>query len=316
MNTHPLTNNKYFPVLDHGFVALIDFMGDDDAIVQAARSSYGPGTKSRSDSRALIRYLRRHRHTTPFEMGELKFHVRLPIFVARQLVRHRTATLNEQSLRYSLAPLQFYMPEYEAVRKQSPMNKQGRDAAVLEDIYQKVRARWERVRATSSEAYVAALEDDIARELARIDLPLSLYTEWYWKINLHNLFHFLGLRADSHAQWEIQEYARVKGGIVKELFPIAFEAWIDYNFCARTLSRMELRALRRLAMAGAIDDGLTEAVLMDEFEMTQREAKEFRYLLENDPVVPSFDLDMASAKTAEHYYVQALGAVPAIDVKA
>ncbi len=648
MNNHPLIG-KYFPVLDHGFVALVDYMGDDAAIVQAAHTSYGFGTKSRADERALIRYLQRHRHTTPSEMGELKFHVRLPIFVARQLVRHRTASLNEQSLRYSLAPLQFYMPEYEVVRKQSTTNKQGREQQLVREVYDRIKVLWETGRERDSVVYVACLEQEIARELARIDLPLSVYcydeqtevltrsgfklwrdvresdelgvwdaacdtlcyerperltvqehsgemyrvdhrgvdllvtphhkmwvsleappsiprfelvpadvlkdrslvrynklapltrpgpdpmpaafkrpclteqrrsmlrlvgffvgdghasmsernaltftlrkkrkiaylsslcdelgfvcelrsgqhyvvrwegstqlfremfydattrekripdwvmalgqddadcvldglcssdghrygqggscefvttskqvaectvrlgihagrgmngplctkeatakerarwsvrvfsrrserpvinqmnrntslehyegkvycaktrtgvlvvrrngcvvlsgnTEWYWKCDLHNLLGFLKLRADSHAQWEIQEYARVKGGIVKALFPLSFEAWIDYSFGARTLSRMDLNLVRQIVQGKL--DWESRDWDMSSHGLTKREATElYATLFDELPPLPSFELDMASAKTAKHFYQEAEQAVPKLAVR-
>lgn len=304
---------KYFPVLDHGFVALIDAMGDDAAVVQAARCSYGAGTKKTSEDRGLVRYLRRKRHTSPFEQVELKFHVKLPIFAARQLVRHRTASLNEYSLRYSLAPLQFYVPEFEVFRKQSSSNKQGRGEQAERKFYELMKKRWERARADAGEEYVFALVEDLARELARIDLPLSLYTEWYWKIDLHNLFHFLSLRADPHAQWEVQEYARVKAGIVKLLCPVSFEAWIDYEFAAATFSRME-----RLVLSDLIADAQRVFNSFDEvcssYGMSEREAGELRDKLSKaDAEPPSFDLDLASAKTAEYFAERAALAVPDIE---
>jgi thymidylate synthase (FAD) len=211
--------NVYFPVLDEGFVALKDFMGSDEAVVEAARVSYAAGTKKTSDDRTLLRHLFRHKHSGPFEMCELKFHVKLPVFVARQLIRHRTASLNEMSLRYSLAPLLFYLPEFEVFRKQSATNRQGRGAAADREVYDRLVGLWRACRETESEVYQEALVEDIARELARIDLPLSLYTEWYWKIDLRNFFHFMGLRADSHAQHEIQVYANMKGAIARVPLP-------------------------------------------------------------------------------------------------
>ncbi len=233
---------RYFPVLNEGFVALVDYMGDDAAIEQAARVSYGAGTRPVTETRHLIRYLMRHRHTTPFEMVELKFHVKLPIFVARQLVRHRTASLNEYSMRYSLAPLQFYLPDFDAVRMQSKKNKQGRAESVTQEVYEHISMMWRELCLLAGDIYKeAALVEGIAREISRIGLPVNLYTEWYWKIDLHNLFHFLSLRSDPHAQWEIQQYSNVKAAIAQRVAPLAYEAWVDYVFCAQSRSRMELQ---------------------------------------------------------------------------
>ncbi len=299
----------YFPVLDHGFVALVDYMGDDSAIVQAARVSYGAGTKHLSEDRGLIRYLMRHRHTTPLEMVELKFHVKLPLFVARQLIRHRSASVNEYSLRYSLAPLQFYMPEYESFRKQSQTNRQGRGEAADRVAYDKIHGLMQRANDVASEAYVEALVEDIARELARLPLPVNLYTEWYWKIDLHNLFHFLSLRSDSHAQEEIQAYSNVKAGIVKHVVPLAFEAWVDYRFCARSFSRLELTALIQMLTTGK---GASESSLGD-LGLSKREIAEFIAKTSTVPEAPSFDLDLSTARTADYFYEKAAAAVPKLN---
>ncbi|MGH7481230.1 MAG: FAD-dependent thymidylate synthase, partial [Longimicrobiales bacterium] len=237
----------YFPVLDHGFVALVDYMGTDDSIERAARVSYGYGTRRSSRTRGLIRYLRRHRHTTPSEMVELKFHCAMPMFVARQWIRHRTANVNEYSGRYSLMPLLFYTPDPEHFALQSPLNNQGRrgDAAERE-LFEAALARWQRLREDAADSYGWLVGHDVARELARIDLPLSTYTQWYWKIDLHNLLHFLTLRVDAHAQWEIRAFAEVIAGIVRRVAPLSYEAWIDYDVAGARVSRGELDALRAL----------------------------------------------------------------------
>ncbi len=231
-------------VLDHGFVRLVDFMGGDDDIVAAARVSYGKGTKKTRQDRGLIRYLMRHHHTTPFEMVEFKFHVKLPIFVARQWIRHRTANVNEYSGRYSVMEDKFYVPPPEQVTGQSKSNRQGRDETELEpqtreDFLNFLKESNEQLYAQ----YQKALEGGVARELARINLPLSLYTEWYWKIDLHNLFHFLRLRLDEHAQWEIQQYAQAMAQMVKQVVPVAWEAFEDYQLNSQVFSAIELKAI-------------------------------------------------------------------------
>ncbi len=208
--------DKEFRVLNHGFVRLVDYMGGDESIVQAARVSYGKGTKSVSEDRTLIRYLMRHQHTTPFEMVEFKFHVKLPIFVARQWIRHRTANVNEYSGRYSIMPEEFYVPEETAIKYQSQSNKQGRDnEEVPPEIRKRVLEILLKEQKSAFDGYQEMLDYNIARELARINLPLSLYTQWYWKIDLHNLFHFLKLRMDKNAQFEIRVYAEKMAEIVK-----------------------------------------------------------------------------------------------------
>jgi len=241
------TRFRYFPVLDHGFVALVDYMGTDACIERAARVSYGYGTRSTNQTRGLIRYLRRHLHTTPTEMVELKFHCCMPIFVARQWIRHRTANVNEYSGRYSLIPMLFYTPEQEQLQKQSQSNNQGRSGQLVdESVYPSATDRWSKGRQEARGNYEWLTQQDIARELARIDLPLSTYTQWYWKIDLHNLLHFLKLRVDSHAQREIRKYGEVMAGIVRAVAPLSYEAWIDYEVGGARLGRMELDALRQL----------------------------------------------------------------------
>lgn len=232
------------PVLDLGYVQPIDYMGTDACIVQAARVSYGPSTRALHDDRGLLRYLMRHRHTTPFEMCEVKFRCKMPIFIARQWIRHRTANVNEMSLRYSEAPDEFYVPALEAVTLQSTDNKQGRGAELPDEIRERVRAI---MSARNEQAYAdyqaLAGELGIARELARTVLPVSLYTQWIWKIDLHNLMHFLSLRLDPHAQLEIRLFAEAMAGFVRAWVPQAWEAFTDYRLEAATFSRMELRAL-------------------------------------------------------------------------
>jgi thymidylate synthase (FAD) len=268
--------DKEFKVLDHGFVRLVDYMGSDAAIVQAARVSYGEGTKKVSEDRALIRYLMRRRHTSPFEMGEFKFHVKLPIFVARQWIRHRTANVNEYSGRYSVMKEEFYIPEEKDIRFQSTVNKQGR---AEEDVPDELKRRFidflKRTHAASYEEYERLIEAGLARELARIGLPLSLYTEWYWKIDLHNLFHFLRLRMDPHAQQEIRQYANIMADMVKIVCPMAYEAFMDYSFNALSFSGPELKALK----AHLSDLSLTKEVLVAH-GLSKREADELLKKLE------------------------------------
>jgi thymidylate synthase (FAD) len=234
------------PVLEHGFVVLVDYMGDDGAIVQAARVSYGAGTKTVRDDRGLIRYLLRHQHPTPFEMVEYKFLVRLPIYIARQWVRHRTASLNEYSARYSVVPDEFDLPGPERVLAQSKQNRQGRGAALPPDAVQAFRSDLERVSTEAYGAYVRALEAGVARETARLVLPLAYYTQWYWKINLHNLFHFLSLRLDPHAQDEIRQYAAAVAALARSVCPTAFEAFEEFQLAGILLGEREQTAVAAL----------------------------------------------------------------------
>lgn len=310
--------DKYFPVLDHGFVALKDWMGGDAAIAEAARNSYGFGTKRMSDDLGLIRYLLSHRHTTPFEMVELKFHMKLPIFVARQLVRHRTASLNEYSGRYSLMPMLFYTPPPEQLALQSTTNKQGRSEAVARQLYEATERRWSELRQDSAYLYEDLVNEGIARELARIDLPLSVYTEWYWKMDLHNLFHFLGLRCDPHAQWEARQYGNVMAGLVKAVAPIAFDAWLDYVMSAVTLSWGEVLCLRS-ELLGLHKSQPHEQVLArwEQYGLSKRESKEFlaklAYLQAPRRDFGHFDLDLSKAKPGSYFYDEAQAAVPQAD---
>ena len=264
-----------YPCLDHGFVRLIDYMGNDASIVQAARVSYGEGTKKIHEDRGLIRYLMRHQHSTPFEMVDLKFHCKMPIFVARQWVRHRTASINEYSLRYSKAVDQFYLPEKSHVSAQSESNKQGRSAAALPaEIQEQIRDIMQSETRQSWENYQNLQETGLARELARINLPVSIYTEWYWKINLRNLLHFLELRIDPHAQYEMQVYARTIAEIVKKVVPITWEAFEDYVLQAKTFSRLEMTTLlEALGKLSGDFDWITET---DNFkQLSKREQQGF-----------------------------------------
>ena len=306
----------YFPVLDHGFVSLIDYMGSDESIEQAARVSYGFGTRKTSLTRGLIRYLRRHRHTTPSEMVELKFHCAMPMFVARQWIRHRTASVNEYSGRYSLMPLLFYAPEYRDFAVQSESNRQGREGEPApQSTYEEAIQRWEDVRHSASDTYGWLVAEDVARELARIDLPLSTYTQWYWKIDLHNLFHFLSLRADPHAQWEIQAFARVMAGMMKRVAPLSYEAWLDYEFCGEHLSHAELEALRSLletdgqSLAGRAD---TDPLSIDDLKAHGLSKRESIELLEKlKPVEkPDFELDLSRMRSPEEFESRMRDAVP------
>jgi thymidylate synthase (FAD) len=237
---------RKFACLDHGFVYLVDYMGGDASIVQAARVSYGIGTKTVNEDRGLIRYLMRHAHTTPFEMVEIKFHIKLPIFVARQMIRHRTANVNEYSGRYSVMPDEFYVPDVEQVTKQSAANRQGGGEAAESGVAADVRNQIEREQRVVREGYERMLELDIRRELARVNLGVAQYTEWYWKCDLHNIFHFLRLRLDEHAQYEIRVYAEAMARIVRAVAPIAWEAFEDYGLKAGRFSALELAALGRL----------------------------------------------------------------------
>ena len=231
--------------LDKGFVRLVDSMGGDDAIVQSARVSYGKGTSKVSQDRGLIRYLMRHRHTTPFEMVEFKFHCKMPIFVARQWVRHRTANINEYSLRYSEARDEFYFPDPDHIEFQSALNKQGRMGEVGEDLKKKVQAYFKEISNRSFEIYCELNEAGVARELARAILPVNLYTEWYWKNDLHNLLHFIGLRSDGHAQYEIRVFSDAMATYVKQVAPFAWEAYQDYVVNGMRFSKIEQSILER-----------------------------------------------------------------------
>jgi thymidylate synthase (FAD) len=270
-------------VLDHGFVRVIDYMGDDAAIVQAARVSYGRGTRRVSEDAGLIRYLMRHRHSTPFEMCEIKYHVKLPIFIARQWIRHRTANVNEYSARYSILDREFYIPAPEHLAAQSVVNRQGRGAVLQGEEAAEVLALLRDDAARNYDHYAAMLNEDaagnpvddsrqgLARELARMNLTLNTYTQWYWKTDLHNLFHFLSLRADSHAQYEIRVYAEAMLKTVDAWVPLAAQAFRDYRLGAATLSAGMLAVVKRM-LAG-------EAVAQDASGLNKREWTELMGVL-------------------------------------
>jgi thymidylate synthase (FAD) len=242
-----------FPVLDDGFVCLVDAMGDDQAVVQAARVSYASGTRAVSDDRTLIRYLMRHNHTTPFEMAELKLLVRVPMDCWRQWIRHRTASINETSTRYSIAIDASQATPPDKWRLQAEKNRQGSEGFIDVSTGEQLSAEERELQQQAREVYKKRLQLGIAREQARKDLPLSTYTEAYWKIDLHNLLHFLVLRMDVHAQWEIRQYAETIGReIVRPMFPLAWEAFEDYTLSAISLTRLEREAIQRLAAAGSL----------------------------------------------------------------
>ena len=240
--------------LDKGFVRLVDSMGGDEAIVQAARVSYGKGTTKLSQDRGLIRYLMRHRHTTPFEMVEFKFHCKMPIFVARQWVRHRTANINEYSLRYSEARDEFYYPDPQNIQFQSALNKQGRSGEVPKELTDKVQKYFYEISERSFEMYQELNESGLSRELIRGILPVNLYTEWYWKNDLHNLLHFIGLRSDNHAQYEIRVFSDAMAESVKAVAPFAWEAYQDYVVKGMRFSRVEQSLLEQSLPDRIIDD--------------------------------------------------------------
>ena len=262
-------------ILDHGFVQLVDVMGGDQDIVDAARLSVsGENVKTVQNNEGLIRYLLRNRHTTPFEMVEFKFRCKMPIFVARQWVRHRTASLNEMSARYSELPAEFYVPEIYDIKAQATKNKQGRDDGVLENA-QEHQGKFGLEADLAFVNYREKLGDGMARELARNNLPLSTYTMWVWKIDLHNLFHFLGLRAHPHAQMEIRVYAEAMCEMVKERCPIAYQAFEDYRLQAAFLTKQDQEAIRHiLASADQQFDADTAGVV--EIFPTSREYEEFK----------------------------------------
>ena len=249
---------KDFPLLDHGFIRVIDYMGDDESIVQAARVSYGKGTKKVSEDRGLIRYLMRHRHSTPFEMCEIKLHVKLPIFVARQWIRHRTASINEYSARYSVLDKEFYIPSEKNLAIQSNINKQGRGKVLsknrsqealkmLKDDAQKTYQTYEYLLNETNEGKIINKnKEGLTRELARINLTLNTYTQWYWKTNLHNLMNFIQLRADDHAQYEIRVYAKIIFDIMKKWVPLTSAAFESYRSGSVALSSEALEVVRAL----------------------------------------------------------------------
>ena len=274
-------------MLDHGFVRVIDYMGDDSAIVQAARVSYGKGTKKVNEDRGLINYLMRHRHTTPFEMCEIKFHVKMPIFVARQWLRHRTANVNEYSARYSIIHDEFYLPKATDLAKQSSSNRQGRDEILDAEDARRVLDLLKQDAALTYDHYRDMLNADedgnvfdeskpsLARELARMNLTLSYYTELYWKIDLHNFLHFLSLRADDHAQYEIRVFALAMLNVLKRWTPFTYDAFMKYKMNGANISEQGLDVIRRLITGQAVDQGTSG--------MSPREWRELMQGLGVDP---------------------------------
>ncbi|MBO6867336.1 MAG: FAD-dependent thymidylate synthase [Thalassococcus sp.] len=264
-----------YPVLDHGFVRVIDYMGDDNAITQAARVSYGKGTKAVSNDEGLIRYLMRHWHSTPFEMCELKLHVKLPVFVARQWIRHRTANVNEYSARYSILDREFYIPAPEHLAAQSVVNNQGRGEALSGEEAERVLRYLRDDAMRCYDHYEEMISQDgqqgLARELARMNLPANVYTQWYWKVDLHNLLHFLRLRADAHAQYEIRVYADEICKLVADWVPYAYKAFEDYRMGGATLSSTALDCVRRMIKG--------EEVTQENSGMSKGEWREFQALL-------------------------------------
>ncbi len=259
-------------VLDHGFIRVMDYMGSDSAIVQAARVSYGKGTKQISQDEALIKYLMRHHHTTPFEMCEIKFHVKLPIFVARQWIRHRTANVNEYSARYSILDNKFYTPKPEQVAKQSDNNKQGSGEAFDPDTSKEIIDSLTNDSNLVYSHYEKFIEQGLAREIARTNLTLNYYTQFYWKIDLHNLLHFLKLRADKHAQYEIRVYAEVMLDIIKKWVPLAYNAFVEYCLESACISRTGLEIIRKLIKG--------ENVTKEESNIGKREWDELMSILD------------------------------------
>lgn len=280
--------SHYIKIHDHGFVGLVDHMGSDAAIVEAARVSYQTGTKATRTDRALIRYLMRHKHTSPLEMCEVKLHIRAPIFVLRQWLRHRTARVNEESGRYSEIREMFFSPALGDLAPQSLDNKQGREGEFPLHKQKAIRNVIDANNEYSYASYKALLAEDLARELARITLPLTAYSSLYWKIDLHNLLHFLTLRTDSHAQKEIRDYADAILEIIRPLFPYAVEAWEDYQQQAKMLSRMDLDLLAALIRRSNIktqwidmvEEARGEKVLAEKFGMSGRELRDFVLLLD------------------------------------
>jgi thymidylate synthase (FAD) len=270
--------HRELPVLDHGFIRVVDYMGNDAAIVQAARVSYGQGTKTARDDAGLIRYLMRHWHSTPFEMCEIKLHVKLPVFVARQWIRHRTANVNEYSARYSILDREFYIPAPEHLAAQSRVNNQGRGEVLEGAEAARVLAMLRQDSQAAYDHYQQMLategQQGLARELARMNLPANVYTQWYWKVDLHNLFHFLRLRADAHAQYEIRAYAETLCEVVKDWVPAAWAAFEDYRLNAVQISGKGMAVLRRM-LAG-------ETVGQEDSGMSKGEWREFQAALHSD----------------------------------
>jgi thymidylate synthase (FAD) len=292
--------DKYFPVLDHGFVALRDYMGGDYAITRAARTSYQGGIKKRTDDANLIRYLVRHDHATPLEFVQFTFHCQMPVFVARQWIRHRISSVNEMSGRYSIMPMMFHTPEDSSIQAQSKSNKQGRGGELNSETIRIYKHNSNTTRKLAEAGYKDAINNGVAKELARLDLPLSTYTNWFWCINLRSLFNFLTLRCDEHAQWEIRQYANVMAGMLKEVCPLAYEAWRDYKFNSVTFSAQEMQMMERHWRTGrGIDEEKAKKFDIGKFEFSEYKAKTSPNNTEGWS--RDFELDMSKAKTAEYF---------------
>lgn len=297
--------DKYWPVLDKGFVALKGVMGNDETIEQYARVSYGKGTRKQSDIRNLIRYLIRNHHSTPVEAVEFSFHLSLPIHVARQLVRHRTfSPINEYSARYSVVPELYYEISSEQFCSQSKNNKQGRSDQIDSEYYEEFEKETKELQDRSFALYQKALDNGVAREIARMHLPLNTYTYWYCKMDLNNLFKMLKLRLDSHAQWEIRQYATAMASIVREIVPIAWEAFEDYVLNARTFTRLDLELLDSIKHDGPYYSDAHEDTerfnIAEHIGMSKREYEEFKEKLNPSRIdVPK--LNLADAKPPEYF---------------
>lgn len=279
-----------YPVLDHGFVCLKECMGSDESIEQAARVSYGKGTRKKSDTRNLIRYLVRNSHSSPLEMAEVKFYIAMPIFCMRQFVRHRTQNLNEYSARYSEVPDVWYVPTRDELTKQSQKNKQGstEEHVYSQEEYNKTMAEYNLRHQDAFATYKKMLTDGVSREMARTVLPVSVYTTIYTKFDLRNLLHLLSLRADGHAQWQIRQYAYVMGAIVKELFPITFEAWMDYVFNATNFSAQEMQYLKVYTEVKSLEQisEFDDKMCVENFGLSEKEFVAFQNKLKKLPENP------------------------------
>lgn len=311
---------KYFPVFndDASFVALWDYMGTDQCVETAARVSYSGGTRKVNQTRGLIRHLKRHAHSSPSEMIELKFHCSMPIFIARQTIRHRTFNINEVSGRYSLLPMLFYTPPQDQFRAQSKSNNQGRGEQMDSTRYNAAVEAWNKNRAANKQLYEDLAADDVAREIARIDLPLSTYTQWIWKVDSHNLQHFLKLRVDPHAQWEVRQFANIIAGIFKQVAPLSYEAWVDYQLSAKTFSKQELKILTDFICVTKDNDGSLffttddDKTRVSETQLPKRELNEFFAKLQ-PPEDYDFSLGLSQAKDFDYFKSKFEAATPKID---
>lgn len=308
--------NRYFPVLDNGFVAVVDYMGNDNAICEAARCSYGKGTKKVSNNEGLIRTLIRDNHTSPLEMCEIKLHIGLPIFVARQWIRHRTASVNETSGRYSVLNTDFYTPHYNRHVEQDKLNKQGGSDNLLGEVqYGDITINREKNRKETKKLYEKCLEYNLAREISRIDLPLSTYTYWYWKIDLHNLLHFIKLRLDKHAQWEIRQYAKLIAGIVSMWVPHTWKAFNDYVLNGVYFSMEEQKILSNIISNTYVtkqDFNYTLYKLLSNSSLSKREQVEFEKKIavlfdKEDAKYDKPELNLDNAKDASYFDTQHSG---------